>query len=303
MSIFNIFSFTTLWSPYFLIFLIAMTALYFYLIRSAQKKWNHAQPLTTKEIVYFLLGIALVYITLGSPIDVLSHIMFSAHMSQMAILYLLAPIFFIWGIPDWAWDQAVIKGKLSKVFHVFTNPIIALILFNAIFSIYHIPTIFDAVKTNIWLHGIYTTVLFLLALFMWWPLVNTLQEERKLSGLKKFGYLLAASVLLTPACALIIFADTPMYLTYKDPSYWAEAMKLCLPVGVNIADLGITGPDFFNTMPLLDDQQLGGVLMKIMQEIIFGSILAYIFFNWYREEQEAEKEEQEKMNLKPNYAE
>lgn len=300
-SIFDTFNFSTLWSPYFLTIIIAATLLYFYMIKSFQKKWETAEALTMNEIVLTITAVVLIYITKGSPLDVMSHIMFSAHMTQMAILYLVVPILIIRGVPDWVWSKLLLNGKLSGVFRLFTKAIIAIFLFNIIFSFYHIPLIFDVVKSDIWLHGIYNFVLFILAFFMWWPLMNTVQEK-PLSGLQKVGYLFANSVLLTPACALIIFADAPMYLTYTDPSFWAKAMELCLPAGASLADLGISGPELFNTMPLLDDQQLGGVLMKILQEIIFGVVLAMIFFNWYKQDQE-EQAEHDRLNFEPKYVE
>jgi putative membrane protein len=51
----------------------------------------------------------------------------------------------------------------------------------------------------------------------------------------------------------------------------------------------------------LDDQQLGGVIMKIIQEIVYGATLAYIFFRWYRRERKEDDdmdriEAQESMN-------
>ena len=46
----------------------------------------------------------------------------------------------------------------------------------------------------------------------------------------------------------------------------------------------LTGPDMFHTLPLLEDQQLGAILMKIIQEIVYGSILAVVVFDWARKE-------------------
>jgi putative membrane protein len=40
----------------------------------------------------------------------------------------------------------------------------------------------------------------------------------------------------------------------------------------------------FNGLPLLEDQQLGGVLMKIIQEIVLGYVLGVIFFAWFKKE-------------------
>jgi putative membrane protein len=45
----------------------------------------------------------------------------------------------------------------------------------------------------------------------------------------------------------------------------------------------------FFALPLLEDQQLGGVLMKIIQEIVYGTVLFFVFMEWYRKEQEKEK--------------
>jgi putative membrane protein len=44
-------------------------------------------------------------------------------------------------------------------------------------------------------------------------------------------------------------------------------------------------------MSLLHDQQLGGVLMKVIQEIIYGTMLGHVFFEWYRKDQEEAKKE------------
>lgn len=48
----------------------------------------------------------------------------------------------------------------------------------------------------------------------------------------------------------------------------------------------IRKPEMFNTLPPLEDQQLGAVLMKIIQEAVYGTYLAVIFFQWVRTERE-----------------
>jgi putative membrane protein len=52
-------------------------------------------------------------------------------------------------------------------------------------------------------------------------------------------------------------------------------------------------------MSVINDQQLGGVIMKIVQEIVYGIALAYTFFRWYRTER---KQEEEEDLLHENYA-
>lgn len=74
------------------------------------------------------------------------------------------------------------------------------------------------------------------------------------------GYIIGNVILLYPACALIIFADSLLYQTYT------------------------AAPQLISFLPPLYDQKLGGILMKVMQEIALGSALAYTFFQWVRRE-------------------
>lgn len=281
----EIFGFRALWSPFFFVFISAVLVLYFMVTYVKREKFVNSEPLKRSEAILFTTAIILLYITKGGPLDLMGHLMFYAHMIQMAVLYLVIPPLMIVGIPNWVWRKVLNYPIVKPLFNFFTKPLIALILFNGMFSFYHIPLIFDAIKMNMWMHAGYTFVLFLFAIFMWWPLMNRLPEYESLSGLKKIGYIFADGILLTPACALIIFADTPMYATFSDPSAWMEALKLCVPTST-LASLDLSGPEVFNSMSLIDDQQLGGVIMKIIQEIVYGVVLAQIFFSWYRKEQE-----------------
>ncbi|MDZ5470657.1 cytochrome c oxidase assembly factor CtaG [Bacillus sp. 31A1R] len=292
----DIFGFKALWSPFFFLLLVAVLIGYFLLTVTYRNRFKHSEPLTRKEAIIFTITILLLYIVKGSPLDLMGHITFYAHMTQMAILYLVIPPLLIVGIPQWVWRTVLSKPVIKRVFNFLTMPLIALILFNGVFSIYHIPDVFDVIKVDMWLHAIYTSLIFILAICMWWPLVNTLEEYQTLSGLKKVGYIFADGILLTPACALIIFADTPMYATFSDPRAWMQALELCVSPSM-LATLDLSGPEMFNSMSLLHDQQLGGVLMKIIQEIVYGYVLAQIFFSWYRKEQrDSEKVDKEALN-------
>ncbi|MGM0873526.1 MAG: cytochrome c oxidase assembly factor CtaG [Bacillota bacterium] len=285
---FDIFGFRALWSPYYLVVMILITVLYFMIIGHWRSKFKASTPVSTKQQILFVTSIVALYISKGSPIDLLGHIMFSAHMAQMAILYLVVPPLLILGIPDWLWKAIIYRPVIKPLMKVFTKPIIALILFNGVFSIYHVPLVFDFVKTDPVYHATMTTIIFFGAIFMWFPLLNTLPEWKSLTGIKKIGYIFADGVLLTPACALIIFATDPLYLTYSEPQAWINALQLCVPADM-LAGLNLTGPEMFNTLPLVEDQQLGGVLMKIIQEIVYGTILAYIFFEWARKERKKDE--------------
>jgi putative membrane protein len=124
--------------------------------------------------------------------------------------------------------------------------------------------IFNVVSTNDLYDYISHTILLVAAFFMWWNITCPVPEMERLSSLLKFAYIVGNGVLLTPACALIIFADSVLYTAY---------------IGV---------PQLFSALTPLGDQQLGGVIMKIIQELVLGTALAYSFRQWYSREKSME---------------
>ncbi|MDF0725320.1 cytochrome c oxidase assembly factor CtaG [Cytobacillus sp. S13-E01] len=294
----SIFGFQALWSPYFFFFVSVITAVYFLLIGPFRNRFKNSEPATLKQKLLFLISMILLYLFKGGPLDLLGHLMFSAHMTQMAVVYLVIPPLLILGTPAWLLRLVVNQPIIRPLMKFFTKPLIAIFVFNGLFSLYHMPLIFDVVKTDMFLHALTTIVIFLAAFIMWWPLVNPLEEWQTLSGIKKIGYIFANGILLTPACALIIFAETPLYATYTDPQAWANALQLCVPAGT-LSSLDLIGPQMFNSMPLLEDQRTGGVIMKIIQEIVYGAILSYVFFQWVRKEREQDELEEKALLLNP----
>ncbi|WP_456271660.1 cytochrome c oxidase assembly factor CtaG [Bacillus sp. AK031] len=280
----GIFGFFALWSPLFIVTILFMTTLYFLITVKWRSSFKDNQKLTFKQGASFLIAMVLLYAIKGSPVEVMSTMLFSVHMTQMATLYLVFTPLLLLGIPSWVWKSVVELPVLKSIISFLTKPLIALVSFNILFSIYHIPLVFDNVRTDATLHGLVTFILFLFAVFMWWPLLNPAESHNELHGLKKIGYILGSAVLLTPACGLIIFAENPLYATYYDPREWLKALALCVP-GNTLSGLNLSGPELFTSMSLEHDQQLGGVIMKIIQEIVFGFVLASLFFQWYKKDQ------------------
>src|SRR5699024_6974280 len=98
----QIFGFRALWSPIFLTFVLALAVVYFLITGPMRHKFGKDLPKPTiLQQVFFYLGMLLLYAVKGAPIDILSHIMLSAHMIQVAILYFVIPILIIRGMPEW----------------------------------------------------------------------------------------------------------------------------------------------------------------------------------------------------------
>ncbi|KGR80469.1 cytochrome c oxidase assembly factor CtaG [Ureibacillus manganicus] len=295
----SIFGWQALWSPYLIGVIVFLTVVYFLITVKWRNDFKVNEPLKKSEAIFFLLAMVTLYIIKGSPIDLLSHILFTMHMVQMAFLLLLLPILLIKGIPWWVWRVVVNAPVVRTIFKIFTQPVVAAFGFAFMFSLYHLPAIFDTIKLDETFHGIFTFILFLSGFFMSWPLMNPVKDMPKMKSLYKIAYIISNAVLITPACALIIFAGQPLFATYYDGEAWLKAMELCVPLGT-LSGLSLSGPELFfpGNMTTLGDQQTGGVLMKIIQEIIFGIILWKVFRQWWKDEHSTTEEEINEKALK-----
>src|SRR5699024_3776446 len=121
---------------------------------------------------------------------------------------------------------------IKQLIRFFKHPLIALALFNSLFAICHLPTIFDFTKSYQIAHDGLTVILFVLALFMWWPIVTPLKKHDKVNPLIKMAYLLGSILIISIACALLIFSSNPLYNAYTSEGAWMQALSLCVPAGV-----------------------------------------------------------------------
>ncbi|MBP1989732.1 cytochrome c oxidase assembly protein [Paenibacillus eucommiae] len=226
----------------------------------------------------FLLALFVFYFALGGPLNLLGHFWFSIHMLQQSFLYLIVPPLLYVGLPDSVFRLLSNLNISNRVLRLFAHPVFALFLFNGAFSFYHMPVIFDAAMSNYALHNMLHLLLFLSALCVWWCVFTPEGTVHAMSSPKKMGFIFVNGFLLTPACALIIFANDLIYNVYTGSTH-----LLCLP----FYSLTVEKPAFdISWLTPMNDQQLGGVIMKVLQELSYGCILGYIFFQWYRKEKD-----------------
>src|SRR5699024_5269766 len=271
---------------YFFLFVLGLGILYFLITGPYRKKFGGdvAKP-TVAQQWFFYVALLLLYVVKGSPIDLLTHIMLSAHMAQMAIYYIVFPILILKGIPEWIWLKLINQPIVRPLFRLFTKPLISLLLFNGLFSLYHIPAVFDFSKSSQLAHSSISIIILIATFIILWPIVTPIRKHDTIPPLLKMAYIIGGTILITPACVLIIFADNPLFAAYGSGGAWIQALSLCVPTDVldGIAN-ELSGPEMFSPMSRMEDQQLGGIVMKIMQEIVYGIMIAEIFFKTFSKE-------------------
>src|SRR5699024_11690305 len=90
-------------------------------------------------------------------------------------------------------------------------PLIALLVFNSLFALYHIPAVFDFSKSSQLIHESIKIFLLITAFFMWWPVVTPLERKNNLNPLLKMIYLIGSIVIISIDFAVLIFSSMPMY--------------------------------------------------------------------------------------------
>lgn len=227
-----------------------------------RERYGLADRVEPRQIATFTAGVMVIFISLLSPIHALSdNYLFSMHMVQHVLLTLVAPPLLILGTPDWLIRPLLRTNLAFRAARLAVHPIIAFALFNFIFSVWHIPTLYATSLNNHAVH-IGEHLLFMgTAVIMWWPIVSMMPELPRLPYPIQMGYLFLLSVAQIIVFAIITFAKEPLYEFY------------------------VSAPRIWGISPLLD-QQLGAIIMKIGGGILFLTLFIVIFFRWFKHEEE-----------------
>ncbi|MBB6730114.1 cytochrome c oxidase assembly factor CtaG [Cohnella zeiphila] len=281
------FSFSDLWSPFFLVFMLAVATLYSFLVGPWRYRFQGSEPVTIGRQIAFYLSVVLLYAVHGGPLSLMGHLMFTYHMTDMAISYILVPPILLYGIPSWMW-RSLLSLPVWRPIRFLGKPLFGLFLFNLMFSFYHLPGIHDWIMVHYFIHGLFYIVLLLAALLNWWHISAPVPEWVGLTPLRRLGFIFLNSLLLTPACVLIIFASDPLFSVYNDPQVWAQAMRYCVSSSSASLLAEFNGPGFFSVLSPHEDQQLGGIIMKLLQEFVNIWALFTVFMQWYKKERAQE---------------
>lgn len=189
-TLFNFFGFEALFTPEILLIVGLVSMYYWIAVGTESESKSLKQSSHRKRRTYFLVGCFLFYVGFGGPLNVLGHLLFSAHMLQQSILYLAMPPLILAGLPEGFYHNFMSIPVLRSALRLLTKPIPALLMFNFFFSVYHWPPIFDMAMSNFLAHNISHLLLLATSFCMWWPLMCPLREHGALSGLKKLAIFL-----------------------------------------------------------------------------------------------------------------
>lgn len=208
----------------------------------------------------FFFGLAALWIGADWPMHELSEgFLYSAHMIQHMLFTFVAPPLLLLGAPKWMLRLILSPPRLMAAVQKLSRPFIALLLFNGLIALTHWPALVNASLRSEPMHLAVHATLFGAALLMWTPVVGPLPELSRLSDPAKLLYLFGQSILPTVPASFLTFAQRPIYSFYETvPRLWG--------------------------LPVLTDQLIAGLIMKIGGGLLLWSIMAVVFFKWHARE-------------------
>lgn len=240
--------------------LLLLAGVYLLGVGPLRERFNLGPPAGWGKIALYLSGVLVLLSALEGPIHELSdNYLFSAHMVQHMMLVYAAPPLLLMGIPGWLLQPVLRLPGVMSLARILTKPLFALIAFNVVFAVYHIPLYYNAVQANHNLH-IGSHLLFIaLAVITWWPLLSPLRELPSLSY---------------PLRLLYVFGQT--FSGFIVGSFVTNSQNVLYPYYS-------AAPRVWGMSPL-DDQKIGGLLMWIVGGTFLLCVFSVVFFAWARAE-------------------
>jgi putative membrane protein len=240
--------------------LLLLAGVYLLGVGPLRRRFRLGPPASRVQIGLYLSGVFCLLIALEGPIHELSDkYLFSAHMVQHMVLIYAAPPLMLLGTPGWLLRPLLRLPGLLPVARALTGPIPALILFNVVFAVYHIPLYYNAVVSDHNLHVAAHLVFIVLAFITWWPILSPLPELPALSYPLRMLYVFGQTI---PGFVVGAFITNSRTLLYP---FYAEA------------------PRVWGLSPM-DDQKIGGLIMWVLGGTYLLLIFSAVFFAWARAE-------------------
>jgi putative membrane protein len=205
----------------------------------------------------FLLGLAVIWLAIASPLDGFADALLSAHMVEHLLLMSFAPPLLLLGYPVVPLLRGLPRGvtthllgplirseMLRRLSHLLITPMVAWFAMNLAFLGWHVPAAYDfALEHERW-HEFEHLCFLGTSMLFWWPVIHPWPTRQNFAGWLLLLYLAMADIVNTVLSAFLAFCDRPIYGYY------------------------LREPNAFHISPL-SDQRAGAVVMWVIGSLIF----------------------------------
>ena len=210
------------------------------------------------QIAAWYGGVALIATGLFGPLDHLGGDLLVAHMGQhLLVADLAAPLLLVgarspvlfFTLPRPMLVALARQPRLRALSRLLRRPLVALPLYVGVFYVWHLSFAFEAALRSDLVHGLQHQSFVAIGLLIWWPVLEP-NRSRLRGELWKAGYVLGSRVATMFVGMALLIVREPAYDLYT----------------------GARG------LSALEDQQLAGGLMMVVDVLIMLSAVAFFFW-------------------------
>lgn len=241
--------------------IFALAVLYALAVGPGRRTLAPDEKFEPKRAAAFAIGVLILILAVATPIDHIGETyLFSVHMIQHVILMYLLPPFLILGTPAWLADFLFRTEGMGRILKFAVKPVVAGLMFNVVLTLWHFPAFYELALRDPLIHLLEHVTFIVVSIAMYWVLIGTDNTVKPPHIGLKILYILGVSLGQLPLFAVLTFSKDVLYPTYANaPRY--------------IADISA-----------IDDQMLGGVVMKLVAgAFMFIGLIVY-FYRWYLSE-------------------
>jgi putative membrane protein len=257
-----------IFEPFTVVLLVLSAACYARGVRALWARAGRGRGIRVWEATSFWAGLLVLAVALLSPLAWVSEILFSAHMTQHALLMLVSAPLLVFGRPLQAYLWALgptqreaagawtRRRPVAATWHALTGPAGAFGIHGLALWLWHVPALYEAALRHQGVHALQHASFLLTAALFWWGMIH--------GRYGRIGY--GAGVLytfLTAVHSSILGALMTVATSLWYPSYGDVA------AGWNI--------------DAVEDQQLAGLLMWVPSGVIFIVIGLALLAAWLGE--------------------
>ncbi|KAA0547186.1 hypothetical protein FZW96_14545 [Bacillus sp. BGMRC 2118] len=227
--------------------------------------------------VLFVIGLLVYFLALGSPLNLLGRIQFRFHIVQMVMIIFTSAPLLVWGMKDAVVHRVSSFQALRSLLGRLTNPVWTLIVFHVLFLVYHVPSVFDTVRINEYVHSFYLLAMFLSALLFWFGMFPSNEVQHQVTNKNRRRLYVSFIVLFIPLTGILLFSTHSLYSIYTDNELILSSLGLCLPL--EQLDVPIIEEDMLEALspfPPKREQLVGGMILLVSQ------VIAVIFLPFLR---------------------
>ena len=219
---------------------------------------RRGQPVPAWRIGVFALGIALLLVSVASPLAVVAEEeLFSAHMAQHLLLGDLAPLCLLAGLTGPLLRPVLALPGVLRL-RVLANPFVALPIWAANLVLWHLPLMYEAAVENGAVHAIEHVAFFSAGIVLWLPVLETLPAPEWFGTGAKLAYIVGVRLVGTALANVFVWGGSPFYDVYA------------------------RGDEYLGLTPEAD-QSLAGSLMMLEGSLVTVVAIAWLFLRMAQE--------------------